>query len=391
METKKKKYLLIPAAGSGTRLNTKTPKQYQKLAGKTVLRHTLEVFIKMNLFDGISVIINKDHKSLYENAIKGLELLPPIYGGQERKDSVYNGIMSFPDISDKDIILIHDAARLFIQEKEVKALLEAMTHEVAATLATPVTDTLKNEKGQTIDRNGLWALQTPQAFEYSTIKKAHEEEQTKNIENVTDDTALVSAMGINVAFIRSTPQNFKITTEEDWILAKQKMEIMQTKTRIGSGFDVHAFETNKNEQGFIKLCGVEIQHPFKLKGHSDADVGLHAITDALYGSIAAGDIGDHFPPSNQAYKNMDSTIFLEDAANKIKENNGIIENIDVTLICEDPKIGPFKDQMRDKIASLLSIQEDQVSVKATTTEKLGFAGRKEGIAAQAMACIKLIN
>ncbi len=385
METNKNIYLLIPAAGTGLRMGSPVPKQYQKIEGKAILRHTLDLFIEMGVFTEICVIISPDHEIPYQDAVAGLNICPPAYGGDTRKESVHNGLSSFSNIRDNDIILIHDAARPLVTPNDVKTLLNVMETEVAATLAIPVSDTLKKENGETIDRDSLWSVQTPQAFRFDILKEAH----AKGEDNVTDDTALVSALGHTVKFVKSSPRNFKITTREDWCLAKEIMESKTARIRTAMGFDVHAFDSDDRDVTHIRLCGIDIPYTKKLKGHSDADVALHAITDALLGTISAGDIGDHFPPTDHRFKNMNSSLFLMAAYDKLIENNAVIENIDVTLICEKPKIGSFKDQMRERVASLLSIQTCQVSVKATTTEQLGFTGREEGIAAQAIATIRI--
>ncbi len=370
-------HVLIVAAGSGSRFGGDLPKQYALLGGKTVLRRTIEAFLRYTA--SVRVVINPEHQDLYKEATKGLSLPAPVFGGTTRKESVAKGIQSFSGLNDNEKILIHDAARPLITQNDIEQVVETLNNHKAVSLGRPLHDTIRKDNN-IIDRNGLWALQTPQGFHFKTIADAH-----KNYGHLeaTDDTALVSASGIAVKLIEGSKDNIKITDAHDMIMAEKL--IGSTKTRTGMGFDVHAFEKDRK----LILCGVEIDHPLGLKGHSDADVGLHALTDALLGTISAGDIGTHFPPSNPEFKNMDSAIFLKKAGDLIKDQSGQIENVDITLICEQPKIGPHREKMQNRIAEILSINKDQISIKATTTEGLGFTGRGEGIAAQAIATIRL--
>ena len=377
-------HLLIPAAGSGTRMGQGLPKQYRKICGKTVLRHTIERFFRIPGLESVRVIIDPAHADLYHDAVKGLDIAPFIPGGKTRKESVYNGINAIPDLKNEDLILIHDAARPLVSREDIGALLAKLESARAVTLAVPVTDTLRRSSNETVDRRGLWAIQTPQGFQAGPLLKAHE--QCKGDGSFTDDAGLASAAGIEVAIVEGSARNFKITTEEDFNMAETLLRA-QTQTRSAQGFDVHAFAAGKAAS--IRLGGIDIPSDRALKGHSDADVALHALTDALLGTIAAGDIGTHFPPSDPQWAGAESAVFLQHAARLMAEKGGEIRNLDLTLIAEEPKIGPYRAAMQARIAALLDIPADKVSVKATTTEGLGFTGRKEGIAAQAIATISL--
>jgi 2-C-methyl-D-erythritol 4-phosphate cytidylyltransferase/2-C-methyl-D-erythritol 2,4-cyclodiphosphate synthase len=375
-------HVLIAAAGSGQRFGNTTPKQYVKINGKSLLRHTLENVLAWPNLLSVQVIINPDHAALYYQAIGGLNLPPPLPGGKTRNLSIFNALKNISHVKNDEVIFIHDAARPFVKNTDVTALVEAMKTHKAATLAHPVTDTLRRDN-QTINREGLWAVQTPQAFLFGNLKAAHE--QTKS--TPTDDTALMTAMGIPVHLVEGSRSNIKITTQDDLAMAEailaNKMEI-----RTGMGFDVHAFETSPSSRKLM-LCGIHVPHTYALAGHSDADVGLHALTDALLGTVGAGDIGTHFPPSDNAYKNMDSAIFLKKSVDLIEERSGKINNVDITLICEAPKIGSHREDMVARISEITGLDKSRISIKATTTEKLGFTGRGEGIAAQAIATVSL--
>lgn len=357
--------------------------------GKPLLRHTLEAFLTIEGLQSITIVIHHDHEMLCRKCISRLENCRIVYGSNDRKSSVYNGIKELSELPDDEILLIHDAARPFVAEADIGTLLDALDHHDAASLAYPVSDTLRKEKAgifdTVIDREGLWAMQTPQAFRYGLIKKAHE--ATESTQVYTDDTSLVSAMGIEVAIIEGGRQNFKITTASDIEFAKKIMKTpSSTEIRTGTGFDVHAFSESATP---FMLCGVEIEFEKNLAGHSDADVGLHALTDALLGAIGAGDIGEHFPPSEEKWKGKDSAHFLQKAVDLVHAAKGRIHNLDITLICQEPKIGPYKSRMKTRIAQICALEESRINIKATTTENLGFTGRGEGIAAQAVATVSI--
>lgn len=381
-------HVLIAAAGSGTRFDDKSeiPKQYQNLAGKPVLRRTVEAFLSIEDISSIQCIINPNHKELYNKATEGLNICNFIEGSNSRKKSITNGLKDIHEVKDEDIILIHDGARPLISRDDILKLIASLNDNQAASLARPVSETLRkgdqNNCSELVSRDNLWAMQTPQAFRYKDILKAHNNADA-NTEH-TDDTSLATAIGINVKLIQGSAENIKITTKDDLAMA-EKLINKQTITRTGLGYDVHAFD--EEGTGPIRIGGIDIDHPRTLKGHSDADVALHAITDAILGAVAQGDIGVHFPPSDDAFKNMDSAVFLEKAVEIAKENGASINNIDLTIICEEPKIGPHGSKMKAQIASIVDIPESTINIKATTSEKLGFTGRKEGIAAQAIATV----
>jgi 2-C-methyl-D-erythritol 4-phosphate cytidylyltransferase/2-C-methyl-D-erythritol 2,4-cyclodiphosphate synthase len=376
--------VIIPAAGSGQRVGGDIPKQYRLLGGKTVLRHTVEIFLSMPGLRTLQVVISPEHERLYHDAVMGLSLPGPVLGGASRKESVYSGLKALPDNGDTAHVLVHDAARPLVSRGEIDRLLATLQIYDAATLAAPMANTLRHEDGHTVDRTGLWSIQTPQGFRTKLLKEAHQKFE-KN-DDFTDDAGMVEALGQTVHMVRGSRMNFKITTEDDFIMAKQ-LVAARFETRTGSGFDVHAFDSIA--ASVIRLGGIDIPHDHKLAGHSDADVVLHALTDALLGTIAAGDIGRIFPPSDPQWKGADSAIFLAEAARLVRAAGGIIRHCDVTILCEAPKIGPHRAAMQERIADILGLAPARISIKATTTEGLGFTGRREGIAAQAVCTISL--
>lgn len=380
--------LLIAAAGSGARIGGDVPKQYIEIGGKTILRHTLDKFLKIDGLKEVRVIINPEHERLYRKSVRGLSIGDFISGKKTRKDSIYNGLKALSNKKHEDNVLIHDAARPFFDAQDVLMLLETLRAYKAVSLFCSNPNTLFDSKTNNyIDRTNMRSILTPQGFHYETIMAAHE--KYLGSDGFTDDTSLVMAMGEHVEFIDSYAHNFKITTADDLKMAEMLLNDKRTITRTGLGFDVHAFALEPSDS--IRLGGIDIPHSKSLKGHSDADVVLHTITDALLGTIAAGDIGDHFPPSNNDFKNMDSAVFLEKAAKIVVNRGGEIVNVDVTIMCEAPKIGPHKERMRQRIAKILDVDLGKISIKATTTEKLGFTGRGEGIAAQAVANVSVVE
>jgi 2-C-methyl-D-erythritol 4-phosphate cytidylyltransferase/2-C-methyl-D-erythritol 2,4-cyclodiphosphate synthase len=377
---------IIVAAGQGQRFGGDIPKQYAKINGKTVLRYAVEAFKACgSLLSDIRIVIDPQHENLYQEAVKGLDLPAPVYGGTERKDSVYNALISLPHLAPDHAVLIHDGARPCLTAELIRHVLDALKDHKAATLAIPATDTLRRlDQGvldETVNRTGLWALQTPQGFHYDTILKAHI--SARKLRDITDDTGVVSAYGEDVYMVPGSHLNIKITNPEDIFMATSLLgSQMQTVTRTAMGYDVHALVPGN---GMIRLGGIDIPHEKKLLGHSDADVVLHAVTDALLGTISAGDIGTHFPPSDMTFKNMDSAVFVRKAVELISEHNGAIVHMDITILAERPKLAPHRIAMQENIARLLSLPLSSVSLKATTTEGLGFTGREEGIVAQAIA------
>jgi 2-C-methyl-D-erythritol 4-phosphate cytidylyltransferase/2-C-methyl-D-erythritol 2,4-cyclodiphosphate synthase len=386
--------VLIVAAGKGERAGNGLPKQYRKIAGKPLLRHTLEAFLATPGVRDIAVVIAPGHESLYKEAAEGLDLLPPIHGGDDRSSSVFNGIKALSHLKDEDILLIHDAARPFIAPHLIGEIAAATHAHGAACPALPVPDTLLRSPippslreglgggSDYVDRNNLNTLQTPQGFRYSLIKSAHEQAQG----SATDDTVLVAKAGHAVHLVPGSRRNFKITYEEDFAMAEALLS-GSFETRTGTGYDVHAFDANK--PGPVRICGIDLPHDHALAGHSDADVGLHAVTDAILGALAEGDIGQLFPPSDMQWKGADSSIFLKEAMRRCALRGGRITHLDITLICEAPKIGPHREAMQKRVAEICGLTPDRVGIKATTSEGLGFTGRREGIAAQAVATLEL--
>ncbi|MGH6933155.1 MAG: bifunctional 2-C-methyl-D-erythritol 4-phosphate cytidylyltransferase/2-C-methyl-D-erythritol 2,4-cyclodiphosphate synthase [Dongiaceae bacterium] len=375
---------LIVAAGSGHRFGGDTPKQYRDLAGRAVLRFSAETFLSHSSITGTRVVIHPDHRPAYERAVAGLELLAPVSGGATRQQSVLNGLESLAELR-PDRVLIHDGARPFIGRAVIDRAIAALDHAAGAIVALPVVDTLKHVDGNdvtgTVDRQGLWRAQTPQAFRFSEILGAHRGATGREL---TDDAAIAESAGLKVAVVMGEEVNFKITTMDDLRRAEQ-IVTAALEYRTGSGYDVHRFI----EGDSIMLCGVRVPHSHGLEGHSDADAGLHALTDAILGAIAAGDIGHHFSPADPRWRGAESSLFLRHAADMVRSRGGRIAHVDITVICERPKIAPHRDAMVARIAEILNIAGDRVSVKATTTEGLGFTGRREGIAAQAIATIEL--
>lgn len=332
---------------------------------------------------GVTVVINPDCRSLYDQAVAGLPLTGPVAGGATRQNSVLAGLEALA-ADPPDIVLVHDAARAFVPAAVIDALIAALADPAidGACPALPQVDSLRRgERGRfsaSVDRDHLWRVQTPQAFRFPVLLAAHRAAAPGQ----TDEVAIALAAGLAVAITPGDERAFKVTEAADFA----KAEAMTVhSSRAASGFDVHRFGPGDH----VWLCGVKIAHDAGLIGHSDADAGLHALTDALLGTIAAGDIGDHFPPSDERWRGAASDQFLAHAASLVRDRGGIIDHVDVTLICERPKIGPHREAMRARMAAILGLGIDRVSVKATTTEKLGFTGRQEGIAAQAMASVRL--
>lgn len=380
---------LVLAGGRGTRAGGGTPKQYRPIAGVPLMRLTLQAFADHPSVDTVCAVIHPDDHALYAEAANRLDLAAPTYGGDSRAASSLNGLKSIASFA-PDRVLIQDAARPFTDAGTIDRVLAALDDSPAAIAAVPVIDTIKRGDARdkvagTVDRAGLWRAQTPQGFSYGAIMKAYAQAGGADF---TDDAAVAENAGLEVALVMGHEDNIKVTTEQDFARAEQIMRQragIAGETRVGTGFDVHRFEPGD----FVTICGVRVPHSAALKGHSDADVGLHAITDALFGAIGGGDIGDHFPPSDPQWRSADSAIFLAAAVEDIRGKGGDIANIDVTIICERPKIGPHRAAMRARIAEICAIDPARVNVKATTTEELGFTGRREGIAAQAVATVRL--
>ena len=379
--------VLVLAGGSGSRVGADIPKQYLNIGGTPIIRRTVEVFLSHPAVDIVQVVIGAEDTERCHKALAGLELPDPVAGGATRQDSGRKGLEALEEYS-PDYVLIHDAARPFVDHGTIDRVIQALDQASAVLPAVPVADTLKRGNGvphivvATVDRENIWRAQTPQGFRFGEILSAHRAAAGMQL---TDDTAVAEHAGIAVSLVPGTEENFKITTQEDLRLAERMAISMTGETRIGTGFDVHAFSDGDK----VILCGIEIPHTRALEGHSDADVAIHALTDAILGAIAEGDIGSHFPPSDPQWRGAPSRVFLEHAVSLVTERNGSIGNIDLTIICEAPKIGVHRDAMRNSLSDILGIDPGRISVKATTTEKLGFTGRGEGIAAQAAVTVRI--
>jgi 2-C-methyl-D-erythritol 4-phosphate cytidylyltransferase / 2-C-methyl-D-erythritol 2,4-cyclodiphosphate synthase len=378
--------VLIVAAGRGSRAAGDVPKQYQKLADTTVLARTVATFVADLRIHMIHVVIHPDDLLLYDQALGPLRhrCRPPVMGGATRQASVLAGLEALSSANPARV-LIHDAARPFVTGAEIGRILDALSSAPAAVATVPVADTLKRAtdggfSAGTVDRTGLWAAQTPQGFNFTAILGAHRKAAAAGRHDFTDDAAIAEWAGLKVALVQGSSRNVKLTTQDDLAEAQAAL---RPDVRTGTGFDVHRFAAGDA----VWLCGIRIPHSHKLDGHSDADVGLHALTDAILGALGDGDIGQHFPPSDPQWKGAASHLFLRDAARRARERGGRISNADVTLLCEAPKISPHRDAMRTAIAEILQIHIERVGVKATTTEGLGFTGRSEGIAAMASATL----
>lgn len=377
--------VLIVAAGRGSRFGGEIPKQYQILNGRPVLRHSLATLAAHPGINAVCTVIHPDDLALYQQASAGLTLMDPVYGGAERQDSVRIGLERLEGMG-FDAVLIHDAARPNLSRAVIDRILAPLAAGTAQAVlpGIPVADTLKRVSAQdtvceTVPRAGLWSAQTPQGFLFVPLLAAHRAFQHQTF---TDDAAVAEHAGLTVQMVMGDSANSKITLPDD-LRATPSHSVIET--RVGQGFDVHAFA----EGDHVTLCGVKIPHSHRLAGHSDADVALHALTDALYGVMAAGDIGHHFPPSQSQWKGCDSAIFLRHALGLLAAMGGRLRHIDLTIICEVPKIGPHRLAMVNRLSLLCSLSQHRISVKATTTEKLGFTGRKEGIAAQAIVTADL--
>jgi 2-C-methyl-D-erythritol 4-phosphate cytidylyltransferase/2-C-methyl-D-erythritol 2,4-cyclodiphosphate synthase len=379
---------LIVAAGRGSRFGGTLPKQYTLLDGQPILRLTLAALQGVAGIDRLQVVIAPSDEAHYAAAATGFDLPAPILGGASRQQSVLNGLEALA-ASPPDLVAIHDAARPFVRSGDIAACLGAASAPGidGAILGIPVADTLKRvgEGGsisETVPRQGLWRAQTPQIFRFAALLAAHRAASslgTAEATALTDDAAVAERAGLKVVMVAGSEDNRKITTSDDL----QPPSTMETRTAFG--FDVHGFGPGNA----VILGGVAIPHSQALAGHSDADVALHALTDAVLGTIGAGDIGKHFPPSDPQWRGASSDRFLRHAVDLLAKRGGRIVHLDLTLVCEAPRVGPHREAMADSIARIAGVARDRVSVKATTTEGLGFTGRREGIAAQAVATVEV--
>ncbi len=383
---------ILVAAGKSERMQAELPKPYLQLGDASLLRHTVKAFLAHPEIDGVRVVIRREHHALYKKEVEGLTLFPCVIGGDTRQESVRLGLESIAHRK-PERVLVHDIARPLVHPDLISRVLAALDTDQAVIPALPVVDTVKRvangHVSETVSRDGLYAVQTPQGFHFDTLWEAHRAHIGAGL---TDDAALLEKAGVPVALVEGDADNIKITTAKD-------MDRMTTllsfdyEMRTGIGFDVHQLGLHDSDtptsRQHVKLCGINIPFTHGLVGHSDADVGLHALVDAILGAIGAGDIGMHFPPDDRKWQGADSSRFLLHAYELLKNRGGEIIHLDLTLICERPKISEHRQAMRTHISQLLKLDEDRVSIKATTTEKLGFTGRGEGIAAQAVASVRL--
>lgn len=387
---------LVVAAGRGTRAQgtSSLPKQYAEIGGRPLLWHAVSAFSGHNLISHVVVAIGTDDGARYEAAIgqATAKLRPPVIGGATRQSSVLAGLEALATLQPGKV-LIHDAARPFVSAETISRVIAALDDHAGAIAAVPLADTLKRASpsgiiAETLERGNLWRAQTPQGFRFASILEAHRQAAAAGLTGLTDDAAVAEWRGLEVALVEDLGSNVKLTTADDLAAADLKLRsAMATgmETRTASGFDVHRFADGDH----VWLGGVRIAHTHRLEGHSDADVVLHALTDALLGTIGAGDIGHHFPPSDPKWKGAPSHIFLDHAAALIRARGGRIVNVDVTILAEAPKVGPHRSAMQAEIGRVLGLSADRIGIKATTTEGLGFTGRREGIAAMATATVLL--
>jgi 2-C-methyl-D-erythritol 4-phosphate cytidylyltransferase/2-C-methyl-D-erythritol 2,4-cyclodiphosphate synthase len=380
---------VVVAAGRGLRAGGNVPKQYRVIDGEPVIRPSLRLYVEHAGIAAVQPVIHPDDESLFAEAAAGLNVLPPVTGGATRQASVHAGLEALVE-RQPDIVLVHDAARPFASPALVSRAIAAATATGATVPALPVTDTVKRIHGsgqviETLDRATLRVVQTPQAFNFAALLGAHRLAIAQGRDAFTDDAALAEWAGLRVTTFEGEPTNVKLTVDADFARAAAERATLLADIRTGTGFDVHGF----GDGDHVALGGIHIPHDRGLIGHSDADVALHALTDAILGALADGDIGMHFPPSDPQWRGAASDRFLAFAVERVRAPGGQIAHLDLTIICEAPRIGPHRDAMRARIAQIAGIGIDRVAVKATTTEKLGFTGRREGIAAMATATIRL--
>ncbi len=384
--------VVIVAGGSGFRAGGELPKQYQLIGGRPVLWWTLKAFADHPEVSYVQTVIGAGHEKLFADATVGLKIASPVAGGASRQDSCRLGIAACAK-SNAQKILIHDAARPFVSADLISQIIKELERSDGVVPGLPVADTMKFAPGgmvvNTVDRQSLWAVQTPQGFQHDAILNAHHQAHAQKLVGLTDDAAVAEKFGIKVRIVYGREENRKLTTAEDIIVANRtlinKLNLDRLDIRMGQGIDFHAFEKGSG----VILCGVKIPYTKKLKGHSDADAAMHALTDAILGAIGEGDIGTFFPPSDPQWKNAASSIFLKKAVELLNARNGIIANVDITILAEAPRIVPHIAAMKAVLSPLLHISADRIAIKATTTEKLGAIGRSEGLAAFATATVRL--
>ncbi len=384
--------VVVVAAGSGLRAGGDRPKQFRRIGGESVLRRTLMTLVDLPFLSAVQPVIRAGDDALYAETIIGINtnvLHAPTPGGKTRQASVRAGLEALAT-RPPDIVLIHDAARPFVSRALVERAVTAAKKTGAAIPGLAVTDTIKTIDsrglvGKTLDRASLRAIQTPQAFAFTPLLEAHRRAAREGRDDFTDDAAIAEWAGLQVAVFDGEPGNIKITHPEDFMRAESEQAALLSDVRTGTGIDVHAFGPGDH----VIIGGLSIPHNQALTGHSDADVGLHALVDAILGALADGDIGSHFPPSDPQWKGAASDRFFTFAVERVKARGGMIAHLDLTIVCEAPKIGPHRDALRANIARLAGLDLSRVAVKATTSEQLGFTGRREGIAAYATATVRL--
>lgn len=381
--------VVLVAAGRGLRAGGGGPKQYREIGGVPVIYRAMEAFSRHADVFAVQPVVNPDDSAMFTAAVAGLKHEPPTNGGATRQASVLSGLEALARHK-PDIVLIHDAARPFVSAGVISRAIEAASRTGAAIPVVPVTDTIKvtgasgNVEG-TPDRASLRIAQTPQSFRFDVILEAHRRAAKDGRSDFTDDAAIAEWAGLTVATFEGDVANMKLTTPEDFVREEARLAAQLGDIRTGTGYDVHAF----GEGDHVMLCGVRVPHSKGFLAHSDGDVGLHALVDAILGALADGDIGSHFPPSDAKWKGASSDQFLKYAIERVAARGGRVANLEVTMICERPKIGPLRDTMRARIAEISGVDISRVAVKATTSERLGFTGREEGIAATASATIRL--
>jgi 2-C-methyl-D-erythritol 4-phosphate cytidylyltransferase/2-C-methyl-D-erythritol 2,4-cyclodiphosphate synthase len=381
---------VVVAGGRGLRAGGDVPKQYRQLAGAPVIRPTLASFLDHPQIAAVQPVIHPDDEEMFRTAAAGLErLLPPVRGGATRQASVRAGLEAL-EATAPELVLIHDAARPFVSEALIGRAISAGRQHSAAVPAITIADTVKRIDAaaviiETLDRNSLRTVQTPQAFSFGLILEAHRRAAAASLADFSDDAALAEWAGHRVSVFEGDSANVKMTTNDDLARAEALRSAALGDVRIGNGFDVHVFADGDH----VMLGGVRIPHSRGVSGHSDADVVLHALVDAILGALAEGDIGQHFPPSDPQWKGASSDRFLAFACERVRARGGVIANLDATVVCEVPRVSPHRDAMRARIAAIAGIAASRVAVKATTSEKLGFTGRGEGIVAMATATLRL--
>lgn len=380
---------ILVAAGRGLRAGAGGPKQYREIGGQTVIFRAMQAFCRHPDVFAVQPVVNPDDTAIFDAAVATLRYQPATPGGATRQASVLAGLEALAE-SKPDIVLIHDAARPFVTEGVISRAINGAGRTGAAIPTVPVADTIKQvcDAGNvtaTPDRASLRIAQTPQAFRFDVILDAHRRAAREGRSDFTDDAALAEWAGLTVATFEGDPANMKLTTPEDFVREEARLAAALGDIRTGTGYDVHAF----GDGDHLMLCGVRVPHTRGFLAHSDGDVGLHALVDAILGALADGDIGSHFPPSDPQWKGAASDKFLKYAVDRVTARGGRIANLEVTMICERPKIGPLRDVMRARIGEITGVNVSRVAVKATTSERLGFTGREEGIAATASATIRL--